>query len=93
MSRKNGQETSVRGGCTPHRTTPNVRGAKTPQRTEPGQTWFNDVSASHPFYVAIAWAAANAITGGYADGGFRSLDDITRQAAIAFNERSDPFLL
>jgi hypothetical protein len=54
---------------------------------------FNDVSAGHPFYAAIAWAAANAITGGYADGGFHSLDDITRQAAAAFNERSDSFPL
>jgi hypothetical protein len=49
---------------------------------------FNDVSAGHPFC-----AAANAITGGYADGGFHSLDDITRQAAAAFTERPDPFLL
>lgn len=45
---------------------------------------FADVPPDHPFHVAVEWAHANGVTGGYADGTFRPQGGSTRQAAAAF---------
>ncbi len=45
---------------------------------------FSDVGAGHPFETPILWAADVAVTAGYADGTFRSLDAVTRQALVAW---------
>ena len=45
---------------------------------------FTDVPDDHPFVGDIAWLAATAITGGYADGGFHPAAPVSRQAMAAF---------
>lgn len=45
---------------------------------------FTDVDPGHPFCGEIAWAAANGIAGGYADGSFRPVGELRRDASIAF---------
>lgn len=45
---------------------------------------FNDVTATHPFRIAIWWMYGEGITGGYADGGFKPTAAVTRQAMSAF---------
>ena len=45
---------------------------------------FADVGADHPFRDAIAWAAAEGITEGYADDTFRPTGPVTRQAVVTF---------
>ena len=48
------------------------------------ETDFDDVDEDHPFRDEIAWADANGIVGGYADGTFRPGRVVTRQAMAAF---------
>lgn len=50
----------------------------------PGPSGFSDVPASHPFAEAIAWAAREGVSTGYADGTFRPGDVVSRQAMAAF---------
>ncbi len=45
---------------------------------------FSDVGAGHRFETPISWAVAEGVTDGYADGTFRPLDAVTRQALVAW---------
>ena len=48
---------------------------------------FIDVPVSHPFCPEITWMATEGITTGYADGTFRPVANVTRQAMAAFLAR------
>jgi hypothetical protein len=48
---------------------------------------FVDVGASHPFFDDISWMAGEDLTDGYADGTFRPLEQVTRQAMSAWLHR------
>jgi hypothetical protein len=50
---------------------------------------FSDVSADHPYCGEIAWAVAEGITSGYADGSFGPGAVLSRQAMAAFLYRYD----
>jgi len=45
---------------------------------------FSDVPESHPFYEEITWLASEGITRGYADGTFRGMGSVNRDAMAAF---------
>lgn len=45
---------------------------------------FTDVPPSHPFHADITWLADEGITTGYADGSFRPLGSVNRDAMAAF---------
>ncbi len=45
---------------------------------------FSDVPASHPFSAEITWLAQRKITTGYADGTFRGMASVNRDAMAAF---------
>jgi hypothetical protein len=49
-----------------------------------GDPPFSDVSASHPFADAIAWAAEEGLVHGYPDGTFRPGANVQRQALAAW---------
>jgi alkaline phosphatase D len=48
---------------------------------------FVDVPPSHPFHAEITWVAERGIAVGYADGTYRPLAPVTRQAMAAFLHR------
>lgn len=50
---------------------------------------FADVSADHPFATPIGWMVATGRSFGFADGTYRPLDCVTRQALAAFLYRED----
>jgi hypothetical protein len=58
------------------------RSSGSPDPTAPPP--FSDVGPTHPFRDAIAWAAAEGIVGGFADGTFRGNEPVNRQAVVAF---------
>lgn len=64
------------------------RAAGSPAYTPPAKSPFKDVAVSHPFYREISWAAASGIAGGYADGTFRPLEQVSRAAVAAFLYRA-----
>ncbi len=45
---------------------------------------FSDVPGSHPFHAEITWLAQRKITTGYADGTFRGMASVNRDAMAAF---------
>lgn len=45
---------------------------------------FSDVGYGHPFFGDIEWMAASGISQGYADGTFRAVDPVSRQAFASF---------
>ncbi len=49
---------------------------------------FTDVGISHQFCGEIAWAAAEELVGGFADGSFHPADSTSRQALVAMLYRS-----
>src|SRR5664279_2196732 len=63
------------------------RSAKSPAFTPPVSSPFNDVATDSPFYKEITWMASNAISTGYADGGFHPAANVSRQAMAAFMHR------
>jgi len=52
-----------------------------------GSHGFSDVSPLNPFRVPIGWMALTGRSTGYADGTFRPLECVTRQAMVAFLHR------
>jgi subtilisin family serine protease len=54
---------------------------------------YSDVSGSHPFRDEIRWAAYSEITQGFSNGTFRPVNLLTRQAAVAFLYRFEPWLI
>lgn len=60
----------------------------TPPRTSP----FRDVTPSTQFYKEICWLSDAGVAGGYADGTFRPLSSVNRDAMAAFMRRVNPFL-
>src|SRR5690606_3188713 len=48
---------------------------------------FGDVDPDSPFCGDVGWLAAEGVTGGYSDGGFRPRATVTRQAMAAFLHR------
>lgn len=57
--------------------------------TPPTTPSFSDVPTTATFYTAIEWMKADGITTGYADGTFRPVDTVTREAMAAFLGRMD----
>lgn len=55
--------------------------------TAPGSPSFADVSASHPFFLAIEWMNSTGLSTGYSDGTFRPGVPVSRQAMAAFLHR------
>ena len=49
--------------------------------------FFNDVDNTSPFFDNISWMADRGVTTGYADGTFRPLANVSRQAMAAFMYR------
>ncbi len=45
---------------------------------------FTDVGPTHPFCPEITWMAVNGVANGYADGSYKPLANVTRQAMTAF---------
>jgi uncharacterized protein YkwD len=64
------------------------RFAGSPSFTPPSRSPFSDVSKGDQFYKQITWLAQQDITTGYADGTFRPVDKISREAIAAFLYRS-----
>jgi len=64
------------------------RAAGSPDFTAPATSPFVDVRPSDPFYKEITWLADSGITTGYADGTFRSLAPVARDAMAAFLYRA-----
>jgi hypothetical protein len=60
----------------------NVEGS--PGFTLPSTPTFSDVPATHPFYGAIEWLAAEGVVAGFPDGTFRPAAPVSRQAMAAF---------
>lgn len=48
---------------------------------------FSDVTAEHPLYEAVRWAASNGVVTGYPDGTFRPDNTITRAEAVTVINR------
>jgi hypothetical protein len=60
------------------------RFAGAPIVTPPASPTFPDVALTHAFSDEVEWMADEAIAGGFADGTFRPLAGVTRQAMSAF---------
>ncbi|SEE63614.1 S-layer homology domain-containing protein [Arthrobacter alpinus] len=60
------------------------RAAGMPAFTPPAKSPFRDVSTTAPFYKEITWLSSKGITTGYADGTFRPLGSVNRDAMAAF---------
>ncbi|MDN5571150.1 MAG: S-layer homology domain-containing protein [Propionibacteriaceae bacterium] len=60
------------------------RMAGEPAVTPPAVSPFSDVPTHSPFYTEIYWLASTGITRGYADGTYRPLQPVTRDAMAAF---------
>jgi hypothetical protein len=54
---------------------------------EPGPAGFWDVPPGHAFGAEVSWVATERIAEGYADGSFRPVDLVSRQAMAAFLQR------
>jgi len=64
------------------------RTAGSPAYSPPSRSPFKDLAPGDNFYREINWLAEQGITTGYADGGFRPSDDISREAIAAFFYRA-----
>ncbi|WP_284983702.1 S-layer homology domain-containing protein [Arthrobacter sp. efr-133-TYG-118] len=58
-----------------------------PSYTPPGASPFTDLTPASPFYLEITWLASTGITTGYADGTYRPLNPVNRDAMAAFMYR------
>ncbi len=64
------------------------RFAGKPAFTAPATSPFSDVHKGDPFYAEIAWLASVQVSTGYADGTFRGIAPVARDAMAAFLNRS-----
>ncbi len=58
-----------------------------PAFTAPTEPTFPDVPPSHPFFLEIEWLVSEAVTGGFADGGYHPGTTVSRQAMASFLHR------
>ena len=65
------------------------RAAGSPAYTPPKKSPFKDVSTNNIFYKEIAWMASTGISTGWADGTYRPLEPINRDAMAAFMYRAE----
>jgi len=63
------------------------RAAGQPAFTPPSTPSFPDVGVGHPFRLEVEWLVAQGIAEGFADGTFRPIGPVSRQALAAFLAR------
>lgn len=64
-----------------------------PDTTSPAQTCgvFSDVASTDPFFAAVQYVACRGVMGGYSDGTFRPLNDLTRGQMAAAVSKEEGF--